>query len=843
MTSTEYWGRIEKLIDQALLLNKEDRILFLKNECYGHDDLYRDVCDYLASIEIAEENRFLEGGLQQHLDIISEAADSENHEGFQNYLNRSIGPYQLAEIIGEGGMGAVYRAKRTDGEFDQQVAFKFLKNGNYSPQMRERFRIEKIILSRLDHPNIARLIDGGVTADGIPYLIMEYVEGLPLDLYCKRNRLTITDRVKLFRTICGAVQYAHSQLVIHRDLKPQNIYVTGEGVVKILDFGIAKLMDEDPDGLAHLQTRQGQYLLSLQYAAPEQISGGDISTTTDVYVLGILLYEMLTGRYPYDFKNKTLHEAREILLHQEPVKPARNENSEIGSIADDLNAIILKTLRKDPDGRYQTVNELLEDLHRFDISLPVHAKKGGYRYRSGKFLERNRYAIAIALTLVTITVSFLIYHIRTLDEQVKRAELEAETATAVTDFLVSMFASSDPAENVEKDITARDLLARGAERIGDEGLNPETKIKLLFALGDATTKLGDYEQAEEFYMKADSLSRHFFDDESYEVAYSIMKLGAYLKERRDYERAEIQLNKALAFFEKNSHQYPLNYASILFNLGSSYQATGRADSSLFFLEKSYEIYLREKPDESYLYLQNTIAQAYRTLERLDEAEQIYIRIIEEIERKPESDYPTYISVLNNLALLYLSKEDLPNAEEYLKTTLDVTRLVYGDLHPNTIIIYGNLLSVLARQFKIEEINGIGENYLQVNRETFGEESWRMATAERTIGAIYFSLGHFNMANTHLDHSYQIFSRVLGPEHNWTVNTQLIYSYSLLNESKETEGLQHYNSAILLLEKNILTFGFYDLEHLKYFINHAEKSSKIALGEKLLRVKALIEEKS
>jgi len=843
MTQREYWGRIEKLIDQALLLDGDDRISFLKNECSGRDDLFRDVCDYLASIEMAEENRFLEDGLQQHLDIINEVAVSEMPEGFQNFLNRTIGPYRLEEIIGEGGMGAVYRARRTDGEFDQQVAFKFLKNGLYSPQMRERFRIEKIILSRLDHPNIARLIDGGVTDDGIPYLVMEFVEGVPVDDYCKQSHLSIEDRIKLFRTICETVQYAHSQLVIHRDLKPQNIYVTRDGNVKILDFGIAKLIDEDPDGLAHLQTRQGQFLLSLQYAAPEQISGDDISTTTDVYVLGILLYDMLTGRFPYDFKNKTLSEAREIIRNQDPVRPSRNQNSDIGSIADDLNAIILKALRKDPEGRYQSVFEFVEDINRFEEKLPVYAKKGGLRYRSKKFIERNRYSLATGLLILLAIGIMGIYHIRTLDEQVKRAEQEAETAMAVTDFLVSLFESSNPTENVESDITARDLLNRGTERIGDEKMNPETKIKLLLALGDATTKLGDYEKAGEIYLHADSVSNHYFDEDSYQVAYSAMKMGVYLKSRSDYERAEHQLKKVLPYFEKHSRQYPLDYASILFNLGASYQATGRPDSSLFFLEKSHEIYLREKPNESYLYLQNTIAQAYRTLGRLEEAEHIYISIVEEIEKRPESDYPTYISVLNNLALLFLSKDDLPMAEEFFLKTLDVTRVVYGDEHPNTILIYGNFLSTLARQFKVDEINNHRDYYLQLNRVVYGEESWRVATVQRTLGNMFFTFGYFDQASAYLSQSLAMFERVLGPDHNWTANTQIMYSFSLLNENKEDEGLVHYYAAIQLLEKNIQSFGYYDLEHLKNMIERAEISSKLPLGDKIENVKLLIAKKS
>ena len=839
MTPTEYWDRIEKLIDQALLLAKDERVDFLKTECSVHDTLYRDACEYLASIELAEDSGFLEDGLQKHFGIVSEVAGAIESASSANLLNQQIGPYLLVEMIGEGGMGTVYRAKRTDGEFEQQVAFKFLRNGLYSPHMRERFRLEKIILSRLDHPNIARLMDGGVAKDGSPYLVMEYVEGLPVDEYCLSNNLSIDDRLKIFKTICETVQYAHSQLVIHRDLKPGNIYVTAHGDVKILDFGIAKMMDEDPDGLSHLQTRQGQYLLSLQYAAPEQISGNDISTNTDIYVLGILLYEMLTGRFPYDFKNKTLSEARGIIQNQEPMSPVKNQNPHIGIIPEDLSAILMKALRKEPSERYQSAFEFIEDLHRFEIKLPVHAKKGDYRYRSKKFLDRNRYTIAIVMAIILITATFITYHIRTLDEQIKLAELEAETATAVTDFLVSLFESSDPAENVENDITARDLLVRATERFGDDNMNPETKIKLLFALGDATTKLGDYEKAEVFFLQADSLSRYYFDEESYQVAYSDMKLGVYLKNRRDYERAVRQLKKVLPYFEKLSSQYPLNYASILFNLGASYQATGMPDSSLFFLEKSYEIYLREKPDESYLYLQNTIAQAYRSLDRLDEAEQIYIRIIDEIERKPESDYPTYTSALNNLALVYLSKDDFPLAEEYFLKTLEVTRLVYGDEHPNTIVIYGNLLSILARQFKYEEINRYGDIFLHLNRVVYGEESWRVATAHRTLGNIYFTFGYFDQATDHLSQSLAMFGRVLGSEHNWTANTQIMYSFSLLNENREDEGLFHYDAALLLLEKNIQSFGYFDMEHLKNMIERAENNSASNIIDKIDRVKALL----
>ncbi|TVQ03312.1 MAG: serine/threonine protein kinase [Balneolaceae bacterium] len=843
MTQREYWDRIEKLIDQALLLDGDDRISFLKNECSGRDDLFRDVCDYLASIEMAEENRFLEGGLQQHLDIINEVAVSEMPEGFQNFLNRTIGPYRLEEIIGEGGMGAVYRARRTDGEFDQQVAFKFLKNGLYSPQMRERFRIEKIILSRLDHPNIARLIDGGVTDDGIPYLVMEYVEGVPVDDYCKQSRLSIEDRLKLFRTICETVQYAHSQLVIHRDLKPQNIYVTRDGNVKILDFGIAKLIDEDPDGLAHLQTRQGQFLLSLQYAAPEQISGDDISTTTDVYVLGILLYDMLTGRFPYDFKNKTLSQAREIIRNQEPVRPSRNQNSYIGNIADDLNAIILKALRKDPEGRYQSVFEFVEDINRFEEKLPVYAKKGGLRYRSKKFLERNRYSLASGL-LILLTIGIMVtYHIHTLDEQVKRAEQEAETATAVTDFLVSLFESSDPAENVENDITARDLLNRGTERFGAENMNPETKIKLLLALGEATTKLGDYEKAGEIFMQADSISNHFFEHGSYQTAYTSLRLGIFFASRNSFERAVLQLKSILPYFEANAATYPIDYARLLFNLGSSYAATGRPDSSLVYLTHSYEIFKREKPEESYLSIQSKIGQAYRNMDMLDEAEEIFLNIISEIENLPEPDYAIYPPLLNSLALLYVSKNNFSLAEEYYYKSLEITRRVYGEEHPNTIMVYGNLLSILGRQEKHDEIYTIGEEYLQLNRVIYGDESWRVAIVLRVMGNILFSLNQVEIASNYVQQSLAMFERVLGAEHNWTTNTRLNYAFILLNEDKTEEGLLHFHTALELLANNIQTFGYYEMDHLKNIIERVETYSKIPVADKLEQVKLLIAEKS
>jgi WD40 repeat protein/predicted Ser/Thr protein kinase len=416
---SEQWQRIDRLLDQALELRPRERGAFLDRACADDLELRREAESLLAASDQAAN--FLDSPALPALDTSDDQAASLTGQAF--------GPYCLSREIGRGGMGVVYLAARFDDEFQKQVAVKLVQSGPRNKDLLLRFRRERQILANLEHPNIARLLDGGTTAQGQPFLVMEYVEGTPLTEYCDEHRLSIPDRLKLFRSVCEAVQYAHQNLVIHRDLKPSNILVTAEGSVKLLDFGVAKLLDGDSGFAA--ATTIGQ-LMTPEYASPEQIRGEPVTTASDVYSLGIVLYELLSGRYPYRFKDRSLREMMRVICEQEPEPPSRaisraetltspdgavpplisaetvsrarqgNPEQLRARLRGDLNYITLMALRKAPAERYRTVERFSEDIARHLQDRPVIARKPTPAYRARKFIGRHKTLVAAVAILVLI---------------------------------------------------------------------------------------------------------------------------------------------------------------------------------------------------------------------------------------------------------------------------------------------------------------------------------------------------------------------------------------------------------------------------------------------------------
>ena len=370
-------------------------------------------------------------------------------------LGRALGPYRLSAVLGRGGMGTVYLADRTGGDFDQRVAVKILRRGMDTDDLLARFRRERRLLARLEHPNIARVVDGGSTDDGRPWLAMEFVDGEPIDVYAQQNGLDPRARIQLFLDVCGAVQHAHRNLVVHRDLKPGNVFVARDGSVKLLDFGIAKVID--PDDRDTSATATHVRLLSPRYGSPEQMRGEAVSTASDVYSLGVVLYELLTGRSPYADDTGELVDIERRVLRDEPVAPSTAITQEDPAhprgidtaalrraLRGDLDTIVLKALRKEPARRYSSVDEFAEDLRRHLDGRPVLARPDSFGYRSRKFIQRNALAVGgsavLALALIATTVVTANLSVRAQRAQ-RAAESERATATATAGFLQDMMAS------------------------------------------------------------------------------------------------------------------------------------------------------------------------------------------------------------------------------------------------------------------------------------------------------------------------------------------------------------------------------------------------------------------
>lgn len=409
----ERFRQIRNLFDAAMEREPQTRPAFLQEACHGDEDLLVEVGRLLAAQ--GEPTGWIDEGLL--------GQQPQRLEG------RRIGPYEILRQLGEGGMGSVYLAARVDGAFRKLVALKIVRPAAASGETLQRFQREREILALLDHPNIARILDGGTTADGLPYLVMDYVEGEPIDTYCDRHRLDLDARLKLFREVCSAVQYAHDHHVIHRDLKPNNILVTGDGVVKLLDFGIAKLGTPELDG-ATLLTRTNLCLMTPEYASPEQVTGGAPTAATDVYSLGVVLYELLTGRRPYRMRSRMLHEVVRVICEEPPARPStavtETETGKDGQeqrisveavsrvraaspeelkrqLSGDLDCILLKALDKDPPRRYQSARGFSEDLRLHLEGVDIEARQGELARAAGQFMGRNVWLL-IAAAAASLTV-------------------------------------------------------------------------------------------------------------------------------------------------------------------------------------------------------------------------------------------------------------------------------------------------------------------------------------------------------------------------------------------------------------------------------------------------------
>jgi serine/threonine protein kinase/tetratricopeptide (TPR) repeat protein len=608
----ERYQQVKNLFQSALGHEPAQRSAFLAQACEGDEALYSEV----ESLIIAHEGaaNFIEAPAYESLsDLVAE-------EPPESIAGRQTGPYKLVREIGEGGMGIVYLAMRADDQYQQQVALKLIKRGMDTDFILRRFLSERQILARLDHPNIAKLLDGGTSEDGLPYLVMDYIEGIPIDQYCDAHKLPTAERLKLFRVVSSAVEYAHQNLVVHRDIKPTNILVTSEGVPKLLDFGIAKILRSDLSVQTLDATATAQRMMTPDYASPEQVRGEQVTTASDVYSLGVLLFELLTGHRPYRTKSRLPHDIVKAICEEEPVKPSTAINrveERVGSdgksvieltpevvsrcrdgqpdrlrrrLTGDLDNIVLMSMRKEPGRRYRSVDHLSEDLRRHLEGLPVIARKNTFWYRSTKFIKRHKVGVAAALVVAATLVG------ATIVTQIEARKARAERAKAEWRFndvrkLANsyMFELHDAIENLPGSTPARELMVKRAleyldslasEASGDPSLQRELATayqKVGDVLGrPGFANLGNKTGALESYLKALDIHQALAlsDPMNVEIhrdlATNYDRIGDALRTTGNAVGALESYNKALAIREK----FFAADAGTRRDLGNSYDRIG-----------------------------------------------------------------------------------------------------------------------------------------------------------------------------------------------------------------------------------------------------------------------------
>jgi serine/threonine protein kinase len=599
----EEWHKVKEVLQTAVELDPQARETFLDSACAGQESMRSEVESLLKSHE--QDDAFLE-----HLAGVEAADLIASTPGV--WIGRRLGPYELLEEIGEGGMGAVYRAVRADGMYDKQVAIKLIRSGLSTGFFFSRFRNERQILAGLEHPNIARLLDGGVTEEGLPYVVLEFVAGRPIDEYCARHDLPIAERLKLFRTVCSAVQYAHQNLVVHRDLKPGNILVTEEGVPKLLDFGIAKILDPAEEGTEGDRTLTAMRVMTPDFASPEQVRGDTITTASDVYSLGVILYLLLSGRRPYRVSSSAPHEIIKAISDTDPEKPStaatrleKRQNSVRAdsrvkqtnpieadpkreklrrALSGDLDNIVLKALRKEPGRRYATVEQFSEDVRRHLEHLPVIARRDTPAYRTSKFVMRHKPSAAAGLVVALTLIAALVITVREARIAQRRFnDVRSLANSLIFDVHDSIqdLPGSTPARKVIVDRALQYLNALAQESSGDLGLQRElataySRVGLVQGhyrqnnLGDVKGSLDSYKRALEIRKQVDAKSRDWNDRLALATAYRVV--AELQGPNGDEPEARISIDRAIAIAEALSKAHP-NNPTVLYELGFDYESS------------------------------------------------------------------------------------------------------------------------------------------------------------------------------------------------------------------------------------------------------------------------------
>jgi eukaryotic-like serine/threonine-protein kinase len=755
----ERWRELSALLDEALDLAPEKRTSFLA-DLGARDSATRTVIEeLLRAADVA--GGVLDRPAGEHATLILgriAAGDAEADPGPGEVTSGTrVGPWRLLREIGRGGMGVVYLAERADGQFDQRVALKLLKRGLDTDEILARFLRERQILARLQHPRIARLIDGGATGDGRPFFAMEYVEGRPITEDCDRRRAGVEERLRVFQGVCEAVQYAHRSLIVHRDLKPSNVLVTADGDVKLLDFGIARLLTEELGEPGGTGTRTGVRMMTPQYAAPEQVRGEAPTTATDVYALGLLLYELLAGRRPYLVPAGSDAEVERAIVDTPPLPVSSAAGLEEAALTrattaerlrrqlrGDLEAIVQTALRKEPEGRHPTAAALGEDVDRFLRGLPVWACRDTAAYRTRRFLGRHRVGVA-ATALVALSV--LAGLAGTL-WQMRAARQEARRAEAAKDFLVHIFEVSDPSQSRGEKVTARELLDQGAARV-DEQLKrqPALRAEMTGVLADVYEKLGMYEQAEPLAQKSLELWSSLRGPGAPEIAEALRRQGMILVGLGRYPEAEAVLRRAVDASRHGGGPADARLAETIENLAAALRPAGKIDEAEALIREALDIRRRVFPADSpeIATSLNNLALMLRERGRFHEAEPLYREALAIRRKALGADHPDIAGTLGNLAALLRQEGRLVEAEGVAREALALDRKLFGEDNPNTIQGLNSLAAILQSLGRYDEAEGIDRGVLDFWRRHQGEDHPNALASLNNLAAVLKDKGDYAAA--------------------------------------------------------------------------------------------------
>jgi len=800
------WGRIQTLFHDAAILPQAEQRAFLESACGEDEGLVADVLALLH--EDARDTSLLDQPLAELAHKV--LAEDKHSLPFQE-----LGPYRIRKVLGEGGMGVVYLAERAD--LGSLVALKLLRDAWLSPARRERFSAEQRTLAQLNHPSIARLYDADTLSDGTPFFVMEYVEGLPLTDYCAQNQCSVERRLQLFREVCEAVEYAHSNAVIHRDLKPSNILVRSDGTIRLLDFGIAKQVESLE--VPAQQTMTGLRLMTPAYAAPEQIRGQRLGVQTDVYSLGVVLYELLCDRLPFDLSNLAPAEAETVLLEHEPPKPSaigrrQGASSAAASLSGgswaDLDVLCLTSMHKDPERRYRSVEALIRDVDHYLKHEPLEARPDTLDYRLGKFVRRNQREVIAAVAAAVLVIGLVTFFTVRLAKARDVALAEAARTQRIQRFTMNLFQGGDEAVGPADDLRVITLVDRGVQEAHALTGDPRSQTEIYQTLGTVYQNLGKLEEANKLLNISLDQRKALFGADSPEYGDALVALAGLRDAQAKFDEAEKLVRQGL---DVSKHHLAPNHPAIgkaTALLGKILEDRGTYPAAIAVLEEAARLQSTSDASRADLSASLTeLANSHFYAGDYDTSESLNQRILAMDRELYGERHPHVADDLINLGAIQYERGRFSEAERFYRQGLDITQSFYGKDHPATASALTMLGRALVSQGKLDEGAGILEQALAIQEKVYGKVHPRVAGTLNELGKIAQRRGQLDEAEAELSRAVEIYKSIYAGKHYY-IGVALSNLAGVLVDRKEyaraeklfQEALQIYSQTLASDHQNV-----------------------------------------
>ncbi len=838
------WEKVNTVIDVALDIKEADEREQVVRENCDSLTMQKEVLELLKSIEdsgnlwdeLKHSNLVLSENFTKEKYSFSSKREVQTFENENENLPKKIGPYFIKKTIARGGMGEVYLAERSNEDFHKKVALKIIRNEIKSNEQAARFERERTILSSLNHPNIGQLLDGGISSDGRSYFVMEYVDGLPITTYCRQNQCTRQQRLKLIRQLCEAVQYAHSNFIVHRDLKPDNLFVTPQGSIKILDFGIAKILNDDVTSSQLESTSPGRQILTYKYAAPEQLTSAPITTATDVYSLGILLFELLAGVHPFRFKEKSFPDIEHAIRKELPPVPSHIESDSKNYSNPELDSIVLKALNKNPADRYQSAQHMLDDIIRYEENRPVLAKEGKALYRSAKFLKRHSVPFSSGAAIILSGIVFLVFYTSKITTEREIAQWQAHKAEQATAILIDLFEANQPGQTETGTFSVQSLLELGETKADNLDTFPELKGTMYSVIGQIYRNIGNFEKADLLLSNSLTIFQNHYGDTHAETINAMDHYGLLLISKGKFDRADSLLTHTLNVRRQHIKNNPVAMAQSLSFLALANRRKGNLDEAEKLYHQSYELRSDHLGDEHPLTLESlsSLTVTLHNKGQYNQAENFYRDLIEKRSRVLGSYHPDYATNLSSLGALLMNIGEYEEAESVLEEALKIRSSQLGENHPDVAITLNNLGMLKKDMNRLEESEDYFKKALEIRKEMLGDDHVNTAISNFCLADLMLRKNRPDLAMNYLQKARMVFKKQLPEDHSFVVRSDLRMGsiFAEMNRIEEADSMLKpaYEKLKTIHEKNSLEMALGSIRYGEFLIQ-TERSD---LAEEVLK---------